>query len=179
MFLKSFFKFLGYVCIIISSFLFFLFGYIKYKDKQSHSFLIEENKNRNAFYSNIPYLEIPDYDIKRIIKREATKKFLDDGYVVIWNTEKNLQKIGNLLLAGHNIQNVFKDLKKIKKGTNVYLYDKNDVYIYKVVSKKIIRVTEDAYLEDTPYRQLSLITCTKDNQERLFVICSFIKKKSY
>lgn len=151
---------------------------MKYQDKKKHDFLIEENKERDSFYTGVPYVSIPELGIQRIIKEDTSKKVLDDGYVVIWNEEKEIEKIGNLLLAGHNIQNVFKDLIKIKKGMKVYLYHKSDVYVYEVVARKIVDVTENAYLEDTPYKQLSLITCTKDNQKRLFIICSLIEKKS-
>lgn len=179
MFLKKLFKFLGFLCITFAFLVLFLFIYGKYKDREKHSFIIKENQNRNTFYTNVLYLEIPSLSIKRIVKKSSTKKNLDDGYVVVWNKEKDIEKIGNLLLAGHNIQNVFKNLSKIKMGEKVYLYYKNDVFIYEVISKKIISVTESAYLEDLPYKQLSLITCMKDNQKRLFIICSFIEKKSF
>lgn len=178
MFLKRLFKILGLFCFFCLLSTIFLFHYHKYKDRQKHTFIISENKDRNALYSNVPYLEIPDYHIKRIIQPDASMKNLNDGYVVIWNQEKDFHKIGNIILAGHNIQNVFKDLPKVKRGTKVYLYDKSDLYIFEIVSKKIIHVTEDAYLEDLPYKQLSLITCTRDNQQRLLLIGSYIEKKN-
>lgn len=177
--LKKFFKFLSIFFFLCSFFTIAFYHFVKYKDKEKHHFIISENRNRSAHYQSVPYLEIPTYHIKRVIQRESTKKYLDDGYVVVWNEEKDLEKIGNILLAGHNIKNVFLDLPKVTLGTRVYLYYKHFIFIYEVVSKKIVHVTEDAYLEDTPYPQLSLITCTKDNQKRLFVLCSLIEKKSF
>lgn len=120
-------------------------------------------------FASVPYLKIPSLGIEKIIKEEMGKDILDHYYIGIWNQEKDIRKIGHLILAGHNVKNVFGNLYKINIGDLIYIYDRSEEYIYEVTEKKEIGVTETEYLKGTKKRSVSLITCTKDDQVRLYV----------
>ena len=58
---------------------------------------IYDNKNYSNEY--LGYIEIPKYNIKRVIKNGVIKDVLDKNYVGLMNESNNL-----IILAGHNIK---------------------------------------------------------------------------
>lgn len=177
MLLKKFFKVISFILIISSIIIILYFGINKKIDKVKHINIITNSINVKTNYTNVPYIEIPSINVTRVIKSENNQKVLDDGYVIIYNDNKNLYEINNLVLAGHNTINIFKDLKKTNLNDLIYIRYKNTKYTYKINSKKIINVREMSYLDETPYSNLTLITCTNDDQKRLLVLASLLKKE--
>lgn len=110
-------------------------------------------------------LQIPEWNFERFIK-VGTVNQIDDSFATYIKGNQN-----NIVLAGHDIPIVFHDLQKIKIGMKVYLKKGNKIVEYRVADKKSVKPTEVQYLKDTEEEQLTLITCTEDDQKRLIVIC--------
>lgn len=77
---------------------------------------------------------------------------------------------GNVGLAGHNTQEFFANLKKLKKGDDI-------VYNFLLGSKTyvvntIVEIQEDdwSYLEDTEDNRITLITCIKNQPTKRLCI---------
>lgn len=158
------------IVLILLSVLLCTYFYVKkeFYLKKEHK-LIVENKRKNQIYTKVPYIEIPSLGISKILEKDARQEILDRYQVVIWNDQKDLYKIRHLILAGHNVKNVFGPLHRIEKGALIYIYYKDQKDIYEVVEAKEISITETEYLEETSTKYLSLITCTENNQVRWLV----------
>ena len=84
---------------------------------------------------------------------------------------------GNVGLAGHNTQEFFANLKKLKKGDEI-------VYNFLLGSKTyvvntIVEIQEDdwSYLEDTDDNRITLITCIKNQPTKRLCIQAIEKIK--
>lgn len=129
---------------------------------------IYDNHNINKEY--LGYIEIPNYNIKRLIKKGVSNKLLDNNYVGMMDTKNNL-----ILLAGHNIKLVFKNIHNMQKGDLITLY-LNYKTIYKVIETKEIMINDYSIL-NMKYKDetLMLMTCTNDSNKRFIVIAERIK----
>lgn len=152
---------LGFIFITFAILLYSYKKYNDYNDIKFHNEIINSIKDNKNIY-NESYIEIPKYNIKRIIKYDI--RLLDKNYVIKLNSKNNL-----IVLAGHNINLVFHKIHYLKKDDIVYLYiDK--IHKYKVVSKKEIDINKYNYLnKEYQKNTLILITCTKNNNKRLLV----------
>ena len=111
-------------------------------------------------------LEIPEWDFERFVKI-GTVNHIDDSFATYIPGNKN-----NIVIAGHDIPIVFHQLQNIQIGMKVYLKKGNKVVRYTVIDKKSVKPTEVQYMYDSIEEQLTLITCTENDQKRLIVICS-------
>lgn len=155
-------------------FILFVIGLLLIGIKNIKESLNIEYQNRiisNTYDSHkneyISYIEIPKYNIKRLIKDNVSDNTLDKYYVGIMNVEND----NLLVLAGHNVNIVFHKIHYLKSGDLVYIYlDKRKVY--KVVETKEISVNDYTYLyKKYDKKTLMLITCTRDKNKRFIVIC--------
>lgn len=157
------------IILIILSFL--LLNNKKNYDKQNikfHNIIINKiYDNNNEINEYIGYISIKKYNINRLIKKGVTKDILDKNYVGLMNIKND----NLIVLAGHNINLVFHKLHFVKKDDIVDLkIDKEEKY--KVILKKEISVLDTYYLyKKYDKKTLLLITCTKDKNKRLIVIC--------
>ncbi len=110
-------------------------------------------------------LEIPEWNFERFIK-EGAVNHIDDLFATYIPGNKN-----NIIIAGHDIPIVFHQLQKIQIGMDIYLKKGNKVLKYVVVDRRSVKPTEIQYMYDSPQEQLTLITCTENNQKRLIIIC--------
>ena len=133
---------------------------------------IKQDVQINA-YTKIPYLMFEKNKIV-LIEKNTSKDILDHNYAGIWNQNKNLEEINNIVLAGHNIKSVFRILHELNENDEIKLYHKNYIWTYKVISKEIIRDDNFSYFEETNEKRLTLITCTKDKKKRLIVIATLV-----
>lgn len=112
--------------------------------------------------------KIPDWNFERLVKRGSVDK-IDPYFATLLEGNQN-----NIIIAGHNIDTVFHDLHYLSLGMKVQLF-KNDFYTdYQVVDIIIADLEEVKYLEETNQKQLTLITCTQNDQKRLVIICNSI-----
>lgn len=147
--------------IIIASCVFILLG-IRIYNKIEYSSHQESIKNiiyddYNTEY--IGYIEIKRLGIKRGIVEGINSYVLnnnDVGYD-IYN--------GNIVLAGHSIENIFGKLHKIKSGDIINLYINHKMTTYIVTSIKVVN-KKDVDSLDQP---LNLVTCMYNEDERLII----------
>ncbi|WP_249900666.1 class A sortase [Paenibacillus sp. PK3_47] len=81
---------------------------------------------------------------------------------------------GNYAIAAHNSKNpkvLFGSLRKVQMGAEMYLTDKNKVYIYKMVDRKVVMPERIDVIDDVENKKLlTLISCFSwDGSDRLVV----------
>lgn len=146
-------------------------------------FRMEITDNDDIFYRNflnfkndnyvddsyLGYIYIPRFDIKRIIKFGTNDDVLNAGYVGMHSLSSALDSDDLIILAGHNISNVFSKLHSISIGDFIYINTKYISRKFVVYDKRIVSEYDISYLEDNRNNELLLITCTKISGERLLV----------
>lgn len=150
-------KRISFCLIIIScSIFFFIKGYEQYD-------IVVQNKiidNPFSIKSIDGYIFIPKFNIKRIIKRGTDSDILDFNYVGIHDLSGELNGSNLIILAGHNIDNVFGRLHDILIGDVVFIngdgYDRKFI----VYDKKIVSEYDFSYFKNRN-NELVLITCDK------------------
>lgn len=162
---------IGIVLIIISFFLVF------FKIKKDNNSIKFHNKIISNIYDNhieykeyLGYIEIPKYNIKRLIKKGMNSEILNNNYIGFKIINDNL-----ILLAGHNINLVFHKIHYLRINDLIYL-NLDKMTTYKVVKKYEIRVDDYSVLnKNYNNKTMILMTCTKDKNKRLIVIAEMIK----
>lgn len=81
---------------------------------------------------------------------------------------------GNFCIAAHSsviYKEYFNSLKKVEKGMEILLYDKDkNTAAYKVSDFFIVDPSETGVLDDFGDDRITLITCTDDGSQRLVVV---------
>lgn len=81
---------------------------------------------------------------------------------------------GNYCIAGHSstiYKEYFNNLKQIRTGMEISLYDKEKhCYIYTVSESFIVEPNETWILQDFGDDRITLVTCTDDGTQRLVVV---------
>ena len=178
--IKVIIRIIGIILVLTSIFIFIYLKYQNKKDIINQDKIINETfseNNNQIVYNNddiLGYIEIPKFNIKRIIKYGTNKEVLDNNYVGLHENSSNLDDRGNIILAGHNIDNVFKSLHKISIDDEIIINTSQNSYLYKVIEKKEISVFDTEYLEQQSEDILTLITCTNDKSKRLLVLAKKI-----
>src|SRR5512141_2543907 len=107
-----------------------------------------------------------------------------DHFAAGWlKTSARLGEVGNTVLDGHhNIQGeVFRYLVNLKIGDEIEMYSGNQIYVYKVVTRKILRDRDQPYevqvknaqwIQPTDDERLTLVTCWPytTNTHRLIIV---------
>lgn len=136
----------------------------------------EDNEFLELWESNvIGTLEIPSINLKLSIA-EGTENDVIAKYIGHFQSTALIN--GNVGLAGHNTQDFFADLKKLRKGDEI-------IYNFLLGSKKyvvdtIVEIQEDdwRYLEDTKDNKITLITCIKNQPTKRLCIQATEKNKN-
>lgn len=160
----------GFVLIIIGFAIITYNKLIEYRDIKKHTSIIDRdfyNGDSNK-YDNLNYLIIPDLNVKRIIKDNSSDDILNQYYVGLVSGDLN-SSLGNIVLAGHNVKQVFNSLHHINIGTEIILKaHTKETFI--VDNKYEILKNDSSVLKTiTDSKQLTLITCTNDKNYRLIV----------
>lgn len=124
--------------------------------------------------SYLGYIYIPRFNIKRIIKFGTDDDVLNAGYVGMHKLSGALDNDDLIILAGHNISNVFSKLHSISIGDFIYINTKKISRKFVVYDKQVVSEYDINYLENNRNKELLLITCTKVSGERLLV---FLKEE--
>ncbi len=188
---KRIISIIGLILIVGSTLFSFYILYNKFNDIQQTEQLIENNfkkedsinKKKHKNIKNnasdivlsdqcLGYIEIKNLGIKRIIVNGTNKKILDKGYVGILVTSASLDdEVGNTILAGHSISNVFQNLHYIDIGENVKIVTHQNTYNYVVTEKHVISDQDMSYFKQVDNEKIiTLLTCKLDNSKRLVVI---------
>ena len=123
------------------------------------------------------YISFPDYGVRRLIVSGTDRDIFDQGLVGMFVTSASLDSdVGNVILAGHSVDNVFQSLHNMKIGEEIQVGSYVDVYTYRVTHKYYIRDDDFSYFDEVRDRKiLTLITCTKNEHERLIVQAELVR----
>ena len=117
-------------------------------------------------------LEIPKIELETYILKDFSKETLNISVAKFWGCKPNT--IGNYCIAGHNFKNknMFHNLKKLKRNDNLFIIDNKvgkveyEVYdVYKVFPED----TSCLEQETNGKKEVTLITCTSDSEERIII----------
>ena len=116
-------------------------------------------------------ITIDDIKVEQYILDSTSEKALEEGVGKIDNGDK-LNTNGNYCIAGHNKEEVFKDLSDLVEGNEIKITDR-DLKEYTYVVKEFREVAPDnleCLLQDNTKEKLTLITCKDGATERILVI---------
>jgi len=136
---------------------------------------IEQTKQKEIVYDDtIGTLTIPDILLDNAPIKEGTE--LSTLSSAIGHFTNTSLYSGNVGLASHNgggNGEYFKNLNKVKKGSEIYYQTNYGTrrYIVKVI--KIIDETDWSYLENTEDNRLTLITCVKGQSTKRLCVQAY------
>lgn len=136
------------------------------------SSLVNDNLNTssdNSFGEYLGYIFIPKFNIKCVIKNGTNDDVLNAGFVGIHGLSGSLGGNDMIILAGHNISNVFSKLHSILNGDHIFINSYNFSRKFIVYDKRIVNEYDISHLLENRKNELLLITCTKKSGERLLV----------
>ena len=147
---------------------------IKNNEKKDNNGTSTDNKGNSNKHSvskddYLGRLMIPKINFNRsFYKIDSVYNDVDKNIQVMKGSSLPDVDGGNLIIAGHSGNvwfSFFKNLYKLKKGNNAYVYYNDTKYTYKVVDiynvKKNGKVTVK---RDRTKRTMTLITCTKNSK---------------
>lgn len=117
-------------------------------------------------------IKIPELNIEYPILENTNKETLNLSITKFWGNRIN--EIGNVTLAGHNNLNgtMFGKIKKMQEGDIIELTDIQNVTLkYQVFKVYVIDPNDITCIlpEQENAREVTLITCTNGNKNRLIV----------
>ena len=136
---------------------------------------LEQTKQKEIVYGDtIGILTIPDILLNNAPIKEGTE--LSTLSSAIGHFTSTSLYAGNVGLASHNgggNGEYFKNLNKVKKGSEIYYQTNYGTrrYIVKVI--KIIDETDWSYLENTEDNRLTLITCVKGQSTKRLCVQAY------
>lgn len=157
--MKNLFNFVVYV-------LAFLFPYSIYENETTI-------KSNEAFHIYIPKIKVSnniyDYDDK---KNNVNQN--------IYNATKyNFSKLnGSLVLASHSGNSsvsYFNDIDKLSLGDEIFIEDKDNIYLY-LVNKIFFIDKTGMFYYDNKDKYIYMITCVKNSHKKQLVIGGYLSK---
>lgn len=132
--------------------------------------------NKTSSYNGfnvIGAIEIPKTNVSYPIFSDYTDEALKSGVNKIYGVELN--EIGNVVIAGHNLRNgrFFSNNKKLNIGDEIYITDGKGRRIkYIIYNKYETSQSDTKYMNrDTAgKREISLTTCNDDSSARLIIL---------
>lgn len=117
-------------------------------------------------------IKIPKIELEYPILETTSKETLNLSITKFWGNQIN--EIGNISLAGHNNLNgtMFGKTKKLEVGDIIELTDMQNVTLkYKIFKMYVIDPNDISCIlpEQEGTREVTLITCTNGNKNRLIV----------
>ena len=123
-------------------------------------------------YKVVGIIKISKIDLEYPILEKTNKESLNLSITKFWGNEIN--EIGNVSLAGHNNLNgtMFGKTKKLEVGDIIELTDIQNVTLkYQIFKKYVIDPNDISCIlpEQEGTREVTLITCTNGNKNRLIL----------
>lgn len=133
---------------------------------------VEEINQQIQGYKVVGIIKIPKIELEYPILETTSKETLNLSITKFWGNQIN--EIGNVSLAGHNNLNgtMFGKTKKLEIGDIIELTDIQNVTLkYKVFKIYVIDPNDISCIlpEQEGTREVTLITCTNGNKNRLIV----------
>lgn len=176
---KNIIKALSIISIFISFIgLFFIQMSRKLLLVEEHRVIENLNKNSTAFKQVdddiVGYLEIERLNIKKLIKKGVDNEVLDQNIIGMLEIGTIGIDANDIILAGHNINEVFHHLHQIKINDIVKITTNDSCYRYKVKNILTVDDTDVQYLLNKHENRLTMITCTSITNKRLLILCDLI-----
>lgn len=165
------------ITIILSIFLVNKFKVFKARDNARDSIVVGDNEvikdlepleqTEINYDDSIGTLTIPDLLLDKIPIRESTE--LSTLAEAVGHFTNTSIYSGNVGLASHNggsSGDFFKNLNKIKKGSEIYYQTNFGTRRYVVKTIEIIDETDWSYLEQTEDNRITLITCVLGQKDK-------------
>ncbi len=129
-----------------------------------------------AGYKVLGQIIIKDLNVEQYILNLAEDDALKNGVVKLYGS--SLNSIGNMCIAGHNHEGVFKDIGKLNVGNKIILKDISNVeHEYKVTSVKTVEPDDlECLLQNNERVEITLITCSEDSTSRVIVKAEKVTK---
>lgn len=133
---------------------------------------IKEINQQIQGHKVVGIIKIPKIELEYPILENTTKETLNLSITKFWGNQIN--EIGNVSLAGHNNLNgtMFGKTKRLEVGDIIELTDIQNVTLkYKVFKMYVIDPNDISCIlpEQEGTREVTLITCTNGNKNRLIV----------
>lgn len=124
-------------------------------------------------------IEIPKTGVSYpVLQDPPTPKKLETAIVALYPADAELNKVGNVVLIGHNYRNgqFFSNNKKLTNGDKIYITDYNGNKVTYVVYSvfQTSQADTESYNRDTDgKREITLSTCTDaSNDQRIIVLAA-------
>lgn len=145
---------------------------------EEHKIIENINKSNTAFNhvddDVVGYLEIERLNIKKLIKKGVSAEVLDQNIIGMLEIGPIGNDDNDIILAGHNINEVFHHLHQIKINDIVKITTNDSCYRYKVKNILTVDDTDVQYLLNKHENRLTMITCTSITNKRLLILCDLI-----
>lgn len=122
--------------------------------------IIDSSFRNGDFFDYLGYIEIPKFNIRRLIKDGTDNDVLDSLFVGLFELSHSIDSSDLIILAGHNVSNVFSCLHDLISDDYIYIGYKGGVKKFIVYDKKVVSEYDDSYFYNRK-NELLLITCDK------------------
>ena len=123
----------------------------------------------------IGYITIPKTDVKEPILDTVTPTSLNKAVAVLYPSNPELNKPGNVVIIGHNYRNgkFFSDNDKLSVGDKIKIKDTSGTELTYTIYQKFQTTEQDTsfYNRNTNGAiEITLSTCTDDSKERIIIL---------
>ncbi len=151
-------------------------------NNQTSDNTVQKKKPKNINFDYIGTLEIPKINLtKGFVDMNSKHNTVDYNLQILIPSSYPDVDGGNFIIASHSGSSsisYFKNLYKLSVGDNVNIYYKNTKYIYKI--ENIYEEPKNGYVDiyrDPNITTLTLITCTKNNDNTQTIYICYLQKK--
>ena len=142
----------------------------------------ESKESSEPLYEYIGVLEIPSINFKRGFLDINDKNNTVSKNIQVLNGSEYPDVVnGNFMIAGHSGSGriaFFKNLYKLSKGEESYIYYKNKKYIYKMIESYEVQKTGIVPIKNYSNKTiLTLITCSQDESKQIVFINELVEIK--
>ena len=142
----------------------------------------ESKESSEPLYEYIGVLEIPSINFKRgFLDINDKNNTVSKNIQVLNGSEYPDVLNGNFMIAGHSGSGriaFFKNLYKLSKGEESYIYYKNKKYIYKMIESYEVQKTGIVPIKNYENKTiLTLITCSQDESKQIVFINELVEIK--
>ena len=136
--------------------------------------VVEEKKEETRAINYTAVLEIPSINLKQGVVN-STKNFNSINYAISVDKNSNYpNEKGNFILYAHSGNSsiaYFKNLNKVEKDDDIYVYYNGIKYHYVIYDKYDIQKTGKAkVVSSNSYNYITLITCNQNKKDKQIVV---------
>lgn len=134
--------------------------------------------NKKVYYKEfvmLGYITIPKTKVKEPILEVVTPESLNTAVAVLYPSNPQLNKPGNVVIIGHNYRNgkFFSNNNKLTVGDKIMIKDNSGTELTYTIYQKFQTTEQDTsfYTRDTNGKaEITLSTCTDDSKARIIIL---------